>query len=215
MRDFCIIGLGLFGRILAEELLSMKHTVVGVDRNPRVVEKLKERIPDLYVLDSTNPDALREIGIVDFDCVVVAIGDAIEPNILTIQNLVELGIENIWARAESEVHERILRKLGVDQTFFTERDTALRMAGMLHNPHIFDMIDLLEGYSVARVKVGPKYSGKTLKEINFRELFDVLVIAIRRRNKTTPLAGPDDKIYEGDYLLVAGKSDNLAKLDEV
>ena len=215
MRDYCIIGLGLFGRILAEELLSMNHTVVGVDRNPRVVEKLKDKIPDLYVLDATNPDALKGIGITDFDCVVVAIGDAIEPNILTVQNLVELGIENIWGRAESEVHERILNKLGVDQTFFTERDTALRMAGILHNPDICDLIDLLEGYSIARIKVGPTYSGKSLKEINFREKFNVLVIAIRRRNETTPLAGPNDKIYEGDFLLVAGKSEELSKLTEV
>jgi trk system potassium uptake protein TrkA len=201
--------------MLAIELLSMGHTVVGIDRSSRVVEKLKDKIPDLYVLDSANPDALKEIGITDFDCVVVAIGDAIEPNILTVQNLVEFGIENIWARAESEVHERILRKLGVDQIFFTERDTALRLASILHNPDILDMIDLLEGYSLARVKVGPTYSGKSLKELNFREKFGVLVIAIRRRNETTPLAGPDDRIYEGDYLLVAGKSEELSKIKEV
>jgi trk system potassium uptake protein TrkA len=215
MRDFCIIGLGLFGRILAEELQSMGHTVVGVDRSSRVIEQLKDHIPDLYVLDATNPEALKEIGITDFDCVIVAIGDAIEPNILTAQNLVELGIPNIWARAESEVHEHILNKLGVDQTFFTERDTAIRLASMLHNPDIDDLIDLLEGYSLARIKVGPTYSGKNLEELNFREKFGVLVIAIRRRNETTPLAGPKDKIYEGDYLLVVGKSANLSKLKEV
>ncbi len=215
MRDFCIIGLGLFGRILARELLAMKNTVIGIDKDPVVIEELKDRIPDLYVLDSTNAEALKEIGITDFECVIVSIGDAIEPNILTVQNLVELGIKNIWARAESEVHERILHKLGVDQTFFTEKDTALRLASIIHNPHICDMIDLLEGYSVARVRVGPTYSGKSLKEINFREKFGVLVIAIRRRNKTTPLAGPDDKIYEGDHLLVTGKSENLSRLKEV
>jgi trk system potassium uptake protein TrkA len=215
MRDFCIIGLGLFGQILAQELLSLGHTVVGVDRNPRVIDKLKDRIPDLYVLDSTNPDALREIRIKEFDCVVLAIGDAMESNILTAQNLVELGIENIWARAESEVHDHILKRLGIDQTFFTERDTALRMASLMHNPNIYDMIDLLEGYSMARIRVGPTHSGKTLKEIDFREKFGVLVIAIRRRNETTPLAGPNDKIYEGDYLIVAGRSEKLNKLKEV
>lgn len=215
MRDFCIIGLGLFGRILGKELLSMGHTVVGIDRSPRVIEELKDHIPDLYTLDATNPVALKEIGIADFDCVVVAIGDAIEPNILTVQNLVEVGIENIWARAESEVHERILHKLGVDQTFFTEKDTALRLASILHNPHIHDMIELLEGYSVARVKVGPTHSGKSLEELDFREKFGVLVIAIRRRNETTPLAGPNDRIYDGDHLLVVGKSENLSRIKEV
>ena len=77
------------------------------------------------------------------------------------------------------------------------------------------MIDLLEGYSVARVKVGPAYSGKSLKEIDFRNKFGVLVMAIQRRNKTTPLAGPNDRIYEGDYLLLAGKSEVLSKIEEV
>jgi trk system potassium uptake protein TrkA len=215
MRDFCIIGLGHFGRILACELIALGHTVVGIDRSPKVIDKLKDKIPDLYVLDSTNPDALNEIDIKNFDCVVVAIGDAIEPNILTVQNLIDLGIENIWARAESDTHERILRKLGIDQVFITERDTAMRMASILHNPGIVDMIDLLEGYSVARIQVGPTYSGKTLKEIDFRKKFNVLVIAIQRRNKTTPLAGPNDKIYEGDHLLLAGKSEVLSQISEV
>jgi trk system potassium uptake protein TrkA len=215
MRDFCIIGLGHFGRILATELIAMGHTVVGVDRNSKIVEKLKDKIRDLYVLDATNPDALKEIGITDFDCAIVAIGDSVQANILTTQNLIDLGIESIWARAESDIHERILRKLGVQQVFITERDTAMRMASILHNPDIIDMIDLLEGYSVALVKVGPTYSGKTLKEIDFRSKFNVLVIAIQRRNKTTPLAGPNDKIYEGDYLFLAGKSEVLSKIKEV
>jgi trk system potassium uptake protein TrkA len=113
------------------------------------------------------------------------------------------------------VHERILEKLGITNVFMTERDTAVRLAGILHNPGVIDIIDLLEGYSVARVKVGPKHSGKTLKEIDFRNKFNVMVLAIQRRNKTTPLAGPDDKIYEGDCLLLAGKSEVLGKLKEV
>ena len=215
MHDFCIIGMGLFGRILASELIALGHTVVGVDCDAKVIEELKDKIPDLYVLDATIPEALKEIGIKDFDQVIVAIGDSIEPNILTVQNLIDFEIESIWARAESDVHERILRKLGVHQVFITERDTAVRMAGIMHNPGIVDMIDLLEGYSVARVKVGPTYSGKSLKEIDFRNKFGVLVMAIQRRNKTTPLAGPNDRIYEGDYLLLAGKSEVLSKIEEV
>lgn len=215
MRDFCIIGMGLFGRILASELIALGHTVVGVDCDAKVIEELKDKIPDLYVLDATIPEALKEIGIKDFDHVIVAIGDSIEPNILTVQNLIDFEIEDIWARAESGVHERILQKLGVSQVFITERDTAMRMAGILHNPSIVDMIDLLEGYSVARIKVGPTYSGKSLKEIDFRNKFGVLVMAIQRRNKTTPLAGPNDRIYEGDYLLLAGKSEVLSKIEEV
>lgn len=215
MRDFCIIGLGQFGKILALELIAMGHTVVGIDKDPKIIDEMKDKIPDLYVLDATNPKALREIGIKDFDTIVVAIGDNIEPNILTVQNLIDLGVEDIWARAESDVHERILRKLGVTQIYITERDTAMRMASLLHNPGIVDMIELLEGYSVARIKVGPAFSGKSLKEIDFRNKFGVLVIAIQRRNNTTPMAGPDDRIYEGESLLLAGKSEDLSKIEEV
>jgi trk system potassium uptake protein TrkA len=215
MRDFCIIGMGQFGQILATKLKALGHTIIGIDIDPAIIEKLKDKFTELYILDATDPNALMAAGVAKVDTVIVAIGDHIEPNILTVQNLIDLEVKDIWARAETQVQERILSKMGVANVFMTERDTAVRLAGMLHNPGIMDIIDILEGYSVARVKVGPKYSGKTLKEIDFRSKFDVMVLAIQRRNKTTPLAGPDDKIYEGDCLLLAGKSEVLGKLKEV
>jgi trk system potassium uptake protein TrkA len=215
MRDFCIIGMGQFGQTLAQELNSLGHTVIGIDIDPGIIEKLKDKFTELYILDTTDAKALQSVGVTNVDTVVVAIGDHIEPNILTVQNLIDLGVKDIWARAETPVQERILSRLGISNIFMTERDTALRLAGILHSPGIIDIIDLLEGYSVARVKVGPKYSGKTLREIDFRKRFNVIVLAIQRRNNTTPLAGPEDKIYEGDCLLLAGQSEVVGKLQEV
>jgi len=213
-KEFAVIGLGAFGTAVARGLIARGHTVLGIDRNRQIVDSLSAELPHAVSADTTKIDVLQDLGLKDFNMVVVGIGD-VESNILTVQLLKEIGVKFILARAVSETQAHILYKLGADKVVNPERDMGDRVAMMISGALILDIIDLADDFSVAGIKVGEKYNGMTLKDIEFRKRFGVTAIMARRGNVSYPLNDPNDKIFKGDIVFVTGRHLELEKIKEI
>lgn len=213
-KEYAIIGLGAFGASVARGLMARGQSILGIDRNMSIVETLANEFPNVVKADTTHIETLRDLGLKDFDYVIVGIGD-VESNILTVQLLKEVGAKFIVARAVSTTQEHILYKLGADKVVNPERDMGDRVAMMISGALILDIIDLAEDFSVAGIKVGDKYNGMSLKEIEFRKKFGVTAIMVRRGNNSYPFNSPDDKIFKGDVVFVTGRHSELEKMKEI
>ena len=159
---------------------------------------------------------LRSLGIRNFDHVIVAIGEDIQASILVTLMVKEMGVPNILAKAQNEYHARVLEKIGADRVVHPERDMGIRIAHNLVSKNILDYLELSDKYSLAEIRVSnPKFFNKTLSELNFRQRFDLTVVAIRRVDQTV-IASPaaDEYVRENDNLLVIGETGDVDILDD-
>jgi trk system potassium uptake protein TrkA len=214
-NEFVVIGLGAFGSALGTELHNRGHVVLGIDRNEKVVNEHQDLLTQVMLADATNEAALREAGVPNYDYVIVAIGDHIEDNILATQAVLDLGVKRVWSRAENTRHAHILAKLGVERVVDPELEAAAKCARILGSRSVLDFIEFAPGFSLAQLRVGSENSGKTLREIDFRQKYQASVIAIERKGESVPVANPEDLIYEGDVLYVAGKTEIIEKLEGI
>jgi trk system potassium uptake protein TrkA len=214
-NEYCVIGLGAFGRALAVSLYERGHVVLGIDKDESLVNSYQDKLSQAMVADATNEAAMQAAGVKDYDYVIVAIGDHVEDNILATQTVLDLGCKKVWSRAETRRHANILSKLGVERVVDPELEAAQRCARILSSRSVLDFIEFSPGFSLAQVIVGSTYNGKTLKEINFRKKFEASVIAIRRQDESIPIASPDDIIYEGDVLFVAGTTEAVETIERI
>jgi len=215
VNEYVVIGLGAFGSSLAIELYQRGHVVLGIDRNEKLVNEHQDRLTQVLLADATNEAAMKAAGVSNYDYCIVAIGDHIEDNILATQTMLDLGVKCVWSRAENERHASILRKIGAERVVDPELEAAHRCARILASRSVLDFIEFSPGFSLAQIVVGPAQNGKSLKEMDFRRKFQASVVAIKRRNESIPVASPDDIIYEGDILFVAGKTEAVEKIDKI
>jgi trk system potassium uptake protein len=212
LNEFVVIGLGTFGSSLGIELFYKGHVVLGIDRDERKVNEHQDVLSQVLQLDATNEAALREAGVQDYDCCIIAIGDHIEDNILATQTVLDLGIKKVWSRAENARHAGILSKLGVERVIDPEVEAAHKCARILSSKGVLDFIEFTPGFSLVQIMVGPGYAGKSLKDIDFRQKYQATVIAIDRKGVNIPVVGPEDKIEECDVLYVAGRTEAIEKI---
>jgi trk system potassium uptake protein TrkA len=214
-NEYVVIGLGAFGSALGIELYQRGHVVLGIDLNEKLVNEHQDKLTQVLQCDATNEAALRAAGVPDYDYAIIAIGDHIEDNILATQTVLDLGVKRVWSRAENQRHANILAKLGVERVVDPEVEAAHKCARILGSRSVLDFIEFSPGFSLAQIVVGPTHNGKSLKEINFRQKYQASVIAIRRQDESVPIATPEDVIYEGDVLFVAGKTEDMEKLEMI
>jgi trk system potassium uptake protein TrkA len=172
-KQFAVIGMGRFGSSVARTLYEMDYEVMGIDEDEERINENIQYVTHAVAADSTDEMALREIGIRNFDVVVVAIGADIQASILTVLILKELGVKKIVAKAQNERHGQVLYKVGADRVVFPERDMGVRVAHNLISANVLDFIELAEDYSVAEVVVSSKMVGKTLRQIDARARYGV------------------------------------------
>jgi len=213
--EYCVIGLGAFGSALAIELYNRGNVVLGIDRTEKVVNEHQDLLTQVLQADATNEAALKAAGVPDYDYCIVAIGDHIEDNILVTQTVLDLGVKRVWSRAENARHASILAKIGVERVVDPELEAAHRCARILASRSVLDFIEFSPGFSLAQIVVGSANSGKSLKELNFRQKYQATVVAIRRQDESIPIANPEDVIYEGDVLFVAGKTEAVEKIERI
>ncbi len=217
MKQFAIIGVGNFGHYLAEHLYNKGHAVLAVDRRANVIQDIKSLVNQAIVADATDKSALEEIGVKEMDAVVVCIGDSsLSNSILATLNLHDIGVKRLLAKAISESHARILKKIGADEVFFPEKDQAVFLGERLHNPHILDYLPFLEGYSMVQLAPPKSYIGKRLKELNLINLYGVQVVAIKELvpERLNMIPTGNYVLKDSDIMIVLGPNDALDKLRE-
>lgn len=213
-KQFAIIGMGRFGSSVARTLYEMDYEVMGIDENEERINENIQYVTHAVAADSTDERALREIGIRNFDVVVVAIGVDIQASILTVLTLKELGVKKIVAKAQNDRHGQVLYKVGADRVVFPERDMGVRVAHNLISPNVLDFIELADDYSVAEVVVSSKLVGQSLRQLDIRKKYEVNVIAIKSGDKFNIAPNPEEVIQYGDVLVVIGNNKDLKAFEE-
>ena len=217
MKRIGIIGAGRFGMSLAESLSNAGAEVLLIDRNRPAMQMATEFATALQG-DATQPHVLEEAGFGECDVVVVAIGSNMEASMMATANCKELGVPNVVSKATSELHGKILRRIGADSVVYPDRDSAHRLARAIANHDVVDFLEVSEGYSLAEIDVPDGVRGRTLAEADLRRKTGVTVLCIRRpssdpkapRKIIMPQAS--DVIEPGDRLIVFGET---RKLDEL
>ncbi len=203
-----VIGLGRFGTSLALELIKGGREVLGIDADSRIVQNLSDQLSDVVQADSTDEVALRELGIQDFDSAVVAIGSDLEASILTASLLLQLGVPQVWAKATSVAHGRILKQLGVQHVIFPEMDMGKRVAHMVSGESL-DYVPIDDDFVMVKTSAPELFNGKTLAELKFRSEHGVTVIATKKAGASYVPSFPETVIETGDVLIVAGRTEKV------
>lgn len=213
-KQFAVIGMGRFGSSVAKTLYNLGFEVLAIDSDGERTRDVVEMVTHAVQADSTDEDALRSLGLRNFDVVVVAIGQDIQASILTTLILKEMGVKMLVAKAQNELHGKVLTKIGADKVIYPERDMGIRLAHNLISPNILDHIELSEEYSIVDILAGPALIGKNLRELDIRNKYRCNVMGIKSKDGTmniAPHAG--DIIRAGDVLVIVGKNEDLHKFE--
>jgi trk system potassium uptake protein len=213
-KQFAVIGLGRFGGSVAQTLHDMGYEVLAIDRDPQRVQDYAQIVTHAVEADSTDENALRALGIRNFDVVVVSIGEDIQSSILTTLILLELGVKKVVVKARNDLQGKVLYKIGAHKVIYPERDMGVRVVHNLISPNILDYIELADDYSILEISAGEFFRGKTLEELDIRAEFGCNVMAIKSGDRINIAPMADDVIHEGDILVVIGHNDDLKKLEE-
>ena len=217
MKRIGIIGAGRFGMSLAESLANAGAEVLLIDRNRPAMQNASEFATALQG-DATQEHVLEEAGFAECDVVIVAIGSNMEASIMATANCKELGVPNVVAKATSELHGKILRKIGADSVVYPDRDSAHRLARAIANYAVVDFLELSEGYSIAEIDVPDGVRGQTLAEADLRKKSGVTVLCIRRvgedpkKPRIIVIPQASDKLEPDDKLIVFGETRKLDAL---
>ncbi len=216
-RQFAVIGLGRFGRAVCLTLHGMGYEVLGIDVDEnRVAQVLTDQIAAHAVqMDSTQPSALQEAGIPDFDTVIVAIGNYIQESIITTLNVKEAGVANVVAKASTEIHGKLLRRVGADHVVFPEFEMGCDLARSLTRPGVLDRFELDPDHSIVEVVVPQEFDGKTIVELDLRNHYGLTLMAISKEDAMDKFEinpSPVTRLRAGTLMVVVGSNRGIDKL---
>jgi trk system potassium uptake protein TrkA len=200
-----VIGLGRFGTAVARRLLEQGTEVLGIESDPAVVQSLSSELPHVVHADSTDLNALRQLGVLDFSHAVVSIGSNLEASILTILNLSQMGVKDIWAKANDTQHGRIAERVGAHHVVYPEAEMGERVAHLVTGKMI-DFIEFDDGFAIAKTRSPRETHGKTLAQSDVRKKYGITVVGIKRRHQDFIYAKAETEIKAGDHLIVAGET---------
>lgn len=212
-KQFLVLGLGRFGTSLARSLCELGHEVLAIDTNADLVDDIAPHVTQAMQMDATDEDLLRGLGVNNFDAAIVSIGQNTRDSILLSVLLKELGVPYLVAKANDDLHAKVLRKLGVDRVVFPERDMGTRVARSLLAHNVLDLMNLDNDYQLIEVRLPTGWAGKTLANLNVRRRYGISILAIHRNDTFIASPEPDLPFEPDDTLLVMGKKDDVDKLD--
>lgn len=213
MAEFAVIGMGRFGRSVAVTLQQLGHRVLAIDKHEEPLRRVAEEVTHAVQLDSTDAEALRGVGITNFDAVVVAIGNYIQESILTTLVLKELGCKKVVTKAVDELQARVLEKVGADLIVRPEKEMGIRVAHLLASPSLVDYLEVSPTFSIEEISVSDRLQGQTLRALDLRGRFGVSVLLIRRDGQLLISPPAETVLRAGDVLVVVGENRQLSKLE--
>jgi trk system potassium uptake protein len=203
-----VVGLGRFGGSVAEGLIELGHEVLGIDSNPRIVQDWSDRLTHVVEADATDTETLRQLGVPDFARAVVGIGTNLETSVLSVLTLAEVGVGDIWAKATSVKHGKILSRVGAQHVIYPEVEMGERVAHMLDG-RVLDYIEFEDGFAIAKVRAPRAAIGKSLSDIGLRAKWGITVVGTKTPGQDFTYAKPDTIVPEGCTLIVAGDTSKV------
>ncbi|MAC78674.1 MAG: potassium transporter KtrA [Rhodobacteraceae bacterium] len=213
-RTFVVVGLGTFGTTVASELARFGNHVLGIDTEERNVARVVHTLNDAVIADGRDEQALRELGVGNYDVALIAIGEDLEANILCTMNVKMLGVKTIWVKSLSRTHHRILSKLGADRIIEPEQEIGRHIAQKLHNPLVRDYVSLGNGFHVVDFQVPESLDGKPLEEVRLKEAFELRALGVMRGGTFISCESGAALLKSDDKLLLLGRRENLRQFGD-
>ena len=204
-----VIGLGRFGSAIATTLDRLGQDVLAVETDDRLVAQWSGRLP-VVEADASNPEALEQLGARDFGVVVVGVGTQLEASVLITGNLVDLGTPQIWAKAVSAEHGRILTRIGAHHVVFPESDAGSRVAHLVSGK-MLDYIEVEDGFTIVKMRPPREMQGFTLAQSDIRKKYGVTVIGVKSPGIDFAYAAPETRVSANDLLVCSGHADLLER----
>ncbi|QHW35216.1 TrkA family potassium uptake protein [Paenibacillus rhizovicinus] len=206
--------MGRFGSSVAHELSELGFDVLAIDADEQKIQEVSNWVTHAVAANSTDEEAMRSLGLRNFDVVIVAIGEDIQASILTTLILKELGVPELIVKAQNALHGKVLDKIGANKVVFPERDMGLRVAHHLISPNILEYIELSNDYGIVEMKAPSFTIGKNLMQLDIRARYKCNVLAIKRGPDDVNVAPyAEDVIMNGDLLVIVGKTEDLSELE--
>lgn len=212
-NEVVIIGLGRFGLAMGEELVASGVEVLGIDKDPEVVQAMDGRLTQVVRADASNVEVLHQLGVDEFDTAVVAIGDNLAASILVASALIKLNGPEIWAKAATEQQAEILLQMGIKHVFEPEKNMGRRVAHLITRT-LSDYFDLGNGFALATATLPEKVDGMLVRNIRIRPDYGVTLIGIKEEDGTWAQVRPETVLRAEQTVLAAGPSNKLAKAFE-
>ncbi|MEJ9282408.1 TrkA family potassium uptake protein [Ureibacillus thermosphaericus] len=203
-KDFVVIGLGRFGGSICRELVRLGADVMAIDSSSDRVEEFSKIATHAVIADSTDEEALKSLGIQNFEHVIVAIGDDIQASILTTLIIKELGVPQVTVKAQNDYHAKVLQKIGADLIVHPERDMGIRIANNIMSSNVLDYLELSDEHSIMEIKSNHRIAGYSIKDLDIRANYGINIIGIKRGEQIIISPSADEKILLDDILLVIG-----------
>jgi len=211
-RLVIVIGLGRFGTAAALECMRLGHEVLAVDVDEGRVNEIAPDVTHALQADAASEDALRAAGAGDFDAAVVAITSSAEASIFATLALRRLGVDEVVATASTELHGAILERVGASRVVYPEREMGERIAHILGVPDVVDYLDIAPRFGIVRTRTGVAFAGRTLAELDLPRRLGLSVVAVRRGDRVTVNPHRDERLADGDELILIGRDDQLEEL---
>lgn len=217
MKTFLVIGLGRFGTAVATELCVLGNEVLAMDIHEDLVQAAAPHVTHAVTADARDPEVLRALAVRNFDCAVVAVGGDIGNSALITLNLKELGVNKVVCKAASHTHRKVLEKIGADRVVFPEHEMGNKLAHALSSSNVLNFIELSDEASIVEVPVPAIWVGKTIREIDVRNVYGVNVIALRRGEKQKFVIAPggDATLAADDVVVVLGLDKNINAIQKL
>lgn len=214
-KQFVVIGCGRFGSSVSLKLTELGAEVMVVDRNEETIQGIADKVTHAVQADATDENSINALGIRNFDVAIVTIGSNIQSSILVTLMVKELGVKHIIAKAQNELHAKVLYRIGADRVVFPEREMGMRIAKNLVSANILDYIELAPDYSIVEVVALEQWIGQSLMDLNMRANYGINVMAIKHGTDIDIAVDANTTIKDGDVLVVIGHNDDLKKIERI
>lgn len=215
-KQFAVLGVGRFGQATARKLSQMGHDVLAVDRNEEAVDTVADEVTHAVIADITDEDAMGDLGLSNFDAVIVTLGHDLQASVLAVVLAKEAGAKYVIAKAMDDLQVKILEKIGADRIVMPERDMGVRLAQRLAAKNVTDFMELSDDYVFTELKLPEKWAGKNLRQLDVRARYGANVVAVRSaEGKLNVSPAADDPLQSGDFLIMLAPKTMLEKLDAI
>lgn len=212
-KQFVVIGLGRFGSSIATTLYSLGNDVLVIDKNEDLIQDIASEVTHAVQADATDENALKSLGIRNFDVAIISIGGDIQSSVMATLIVRELGVKYIIAKGNGELHAKVLYKIGADRVVLPEKDMGVRVAHNIISSSILDYIELSSDYSIMEVKAFKDWVGKDLKSLDLRKKYGINVIAIKTGEKINLNPAADDIVCKDNVIVAIGSAEALNSLE--
>lgn len=212
-KQFAVFGLGRFGGSLVKEFSDLGVEVLAIDTDQEKVNKYSEFATHAVQANASDEGVLKQLGVRNLDHAFVSFGENIEASILTSLLLKDLGIPQVWAKAQNDYHHKVLNKIGVDRVIHPERDMAKRIAHHIVSDKVIDYIELSEDYSIVEIIASEKLHNQSLLDLDIRAKYGCNIVGIQRGTEIMVSPSAEEKIYKHDILIVIGHNSDISRFE--